>query len=361
MGLRRQHKMPEDIGWIENDPRIISQVAEEKRHFIQRSVDEIVNLVLNRTETGDVTVKVLLEGAEVSGAKIYLYNAVTDEKLETLSANAGQELVFRDLSYRQAYRAEMVYDQKGAIETKQENIVFQIKSEQTELQFTLALKPYVKKYNINSEKKMVIEDLYLDIPLIYQNPELPNGCEPVSITAALQFWGCSLDKFEIADHYLAKENFYWKNGKLYGADPQVAFSGEPRDAMGWFVYEKPIVRAAKDYINKIGKSELAVEAMDHASENELLDELNQGRPVVIWVTQDMKPARFDYSWTLVTTGEVFQAPTNLHCTVLHGYKNDVFYVMDPILGYKEYPRDDFMAAYESLDARAIRIFDEEVQ
>lgn len=42
----------------------------------------------------------------------------------------------------------------------------------------------------------------LDIPEVFQMPELPTGCESVALTMALMYEGFELDKTTIADDYL---------------------------------------------------------------------------------------------------------------------------------------------------------------
>ncbi|PID82882.1 MAG: hypothetical protein CSB15_01380 [Clostridiales bacterium] len=215
---------------------------------------------------------------------------------------------------------------------------------------------YGYAYAGNGYTKLVTPSINLNIkvPVVIQTPELPNGCEAVALTSALRYWGCNLGKAEIADKYLAKRPFYRKKGKLYGPDPQIAFAGNPRSRSGWFVYEKPVVKAAKLYL-KNKKIKLNVEAMYNPTENKLVSELKSGNPLVVWVTRDMSPARFNYSWYSETSGRKIIAPVNLHSVVLYGLSGNTFKVMNPYLGYRKYNRYDFMKAFRSLGSRAIKI------
>ena len=38
----------------------------------------------------------------------------------------------------------------------------------------------------------MLESVKLDVPVILQNPELPNGCEVTSLAEVLQFYGFSV-------------------------------------------------------------------------------------------------------------------------------------------------------------------------
>ncbi len=58
----------------------------------------------------------------------------------------------------------------------------------------------------------------LDVPFVYQEPELPTGCESVALTMLLLYEGFDLEKTTIADDYL----LYSENGDFsegYIGDP----------------------------------------------------------------------------------------------------------------------------------------------
>ncbi|MEG0375492.1 MAG: C39 family peptidase, partial [Raoultibacter sp.] len=62
----------------------------------------------------------------------------------------------------------------------------------------------------------------LEVTSLYQNPELPTGCESVALTDLLLFWGFDLDKTTIADSWLPTSDF----------DFVYSFLGSPYDTAG---------------------------------------------------------------------------------------------------------------------------------
>ena len=46
--------------------------------------------------------------------------------------------------------------------------------------------------------------IHLPVPLILQNPELPNGCEITSLCMLLRYLGFDADKCLLADNYLPR-------------------------------------------------------------------------------------------------------------------------------------------------------------
>ncbi|NLY78771.1 MAG: hypothetical protein GX072_02350, partial [Lysinibacillus sp.] len=55
----------------------------------------------------------------------------------------------------------------------------------------------------------------LQVPVVLQNPELPNGCEITSLTAILNYYGINVDKMTLSDR-MPKLKLYVKNGVRYG-------------------------------------------------------------------------------------------------------------------------------------------------
>ena len=68
------------------------------------------------------------------------------------------------------------------------------------------------------EEKRLPRSVILDVEAIYQEPELPTGCESVALTMLLQYEGFELDKTTIAEEYLIySENWNFDEG--YVGDP----------------------------------------------------------------------------------------------------------------------------------------------
>jgi uncharacterized protein YvpB len=186
------------------------------------------------------------------------------------------------------------------------------------------------------KEEVDITQVYFDVPTIMQKPELPNGCEITSLTAVLHYYKFNVEKTIMSDIYLPKEPFTFKSEKRYGPNPYVAYAGDPRsDSAGWFSYAPPIVFAAKNYLDEQDNENKPID-ISGSTKEEIIDYLNKGNPVVIWVTLTLERPIYKPYWYLNDTGELFNAPTNLHCVVLNGYEADIAHVMDPLKGQVTY-------------------------
>jgi uncharacterized protein YvpB len=195
--------------------------------------------------------------------------------------------------------------------------------------------------------------VYIPIETVMQHPELPNGCEITSLTAVLHYYGYTISKTDMSDHYLPKEPFSWKEGKRFGPNPYKAYSGDPRSKTGgWFSYAPPIQVAVEKYVDEIQGVHTAIDVTGSTRE-EIIHQLDQGVPVVIWVTLDLSKPKIKSHWYFHDTEEYFAAPTNLHAVVLHGYEGDMLHVMDPLQGQVTHPVDRFFESYKALGSHAM--------
>lgn len=233
----------------------------------------------------------------------------------------------------------------------------QVEAHVTKLDETNQLLEYVKKVQRLADGHVEIEKVFMNMDPLMQLPELPNGCEIVSLTAVLNYYGFEVSKTEMADEYLPKEPFTVKNDKLYGPDPNKAYVGNPRNTKGaFFSYAPPIAAAAKSYLNSIGQSNNITDISGNSRE-QITKYLDKGIPVIIWTTLDLSEPKMKASWYLNDTGEYFPAPVNLHCVVLDGYedKDNLVYVMNPLKGQVTYNADQFFKSYEDIGSHALII------
>ncbi|MEH7379535.1 C39 family peptidase [Bacillus sp. JJ1533] len=197
-------------------------------------------------------------------------------------------------------------------------------------------------------------EVFIPVEKVLQLPELPNGCEITSLTSILNFHGYHVSKLDMADNYLPKEPFKTINNVLYGPDPHKAYAGNPRQWSGFFTYAPPIVQAAQSYLDEVG-TELEPVDLSGSSREEIMMELEEGNPIVVWVTLDLSKKKVNYSWNIHDTNTKFNAPTNLHSVVLNGYVGDKVHVMDPLQGQIIYDADAFFASYEDLGSHAMTV------
>lgn len=207
--------------------------------------------------------------------------------------------------------------------------------------------------NETTDPVVNVDRAYIPVENVMQKPELPNGCEIVSLTAVLNYYGYNVSKTTMADNHLPKQAFSWNNGKRYGPDPYKAYAGNPRSATsGWYSFAPPIVKAADNYM-ATQKNKMKAVDISGSSQKEILTYLNNGVPVVIWVTLDLSKPSVKGQWYLSDTGKSYKAYTNLHAVVLKGYKDGIVSVMNPLKGQVTYKLDAFFKSYEELGKHAM--------
>lgn len=196
-------------------------------------------------------------------------------------------------------------------------------------------------------------ELYLPVPLVLQHPALPNGCEITSLTAVLRYYKYDVTHTTMSDVYLPRQPFVRRNGELYGANPYVAYVGNPRDQQsGFFCYAPPIVEAARRYLAAVKGVHTAFD-VSGSTWRQLINYLDEGIPVVAWVTEDLEKIRPGFAWRLIDSGDYYSAPGNLHAVVINGYSGEYLHVMDPVRGQVRYNAGDFFAAYYALGSHAV--------
>lgn len=87
--------------------------------------------------------------------------------------------------------------------------------------------------------------------LLYQLPELLNGCEATSLAMLLKSYGIAADKMELAYQYLPRAEFYEEDGVVYGPAPDDAYAGDPA-AQRYYCYAQPVCTAANLYLQQAG-------------------------------------------------------------------------------------------------------------
>ena len=188
----------------------------------------------------------------------------------------------------------------------------------------------------------------LDVKCVYQNPELPNGCEVTSLAIVLRHLGYPVSKETLADNYLPK-------GRIGYTSPYEAYIGNPRiKNASWYCYSPVIVRCADNYLATQGGKHFADDLTGKEFE-ELLSELDKGYPVIFWATINMDGPRYSSDW--VVDGTHYECYLNLHCLVLTGYdqEKNLAYVSDPLRGNVTYSLEETRRRYEQLHYQAVVI------
>ncbi|MBP1043638.1 GW domain-containing glycosaminoglycan-binding protein [Vagococcus sp. BWB3-3] len=141
----------------------------------------------------------------------------------------------------------------------------------------------------------------MDVPIIKQMPELPTGCEIVSVTMMLNYAGVNVNKIAMANEMPRNYN------------PEYGFSGSPFLTSGqqpsyWCtIYPRALMAQVKKHVGS------AVNLTGTSTEG-LKRQLDDGKPVVVWVS---------YFHNFLT-----------HAITLTGYDNTGFYYNDCWSGQK---------------------------
>ncbi|MBR2043924.1 MAG: C39 family peptidase [Clostridia bacterium] len=203
--------------------------------------------------------------------------------------------------------------------------------------------------NVSIDDYMLTQkSVKLDVDYLPQRPELPTGCEITSLTTVLNYYGYNVTKTEMADNYLPKSNTsknFWS-----------VFVGNPRYSSGFGCYAQPITEAANKYLEEQGSNLVAYNCSGSTFE-QLLLEIESGRPVVIWGTLNMAKPYYAYEW-IVEDGSTVRWITPEHCLVLIGYdlERSVAIISDPMRGIVEYDLKTVKSRYIALESQCVVIY-----
>lgn len=188
--------------------------------------------------------------------------------------------------------------------------------------------------NDNSEK-----EVFIDVPY-YSQEDYPTGCELVSTSMLLAFYGFELDAGEIiSEGYLSSVDVTKKSdGLKYSGNPDKVFIGNPQYNTGYGCYSGAIILALQRYFAPLKyklDENYQITDLKGTSIRDICDEyINNGIPILLWASIDMKPTfqRLSNSWIIEKTGEHYIWKSNEHCLVLVGYDEEYYYFNDPLAG-----------------------------
>ena len=187
-----------------------------------------------------------------------------------------------------------------------------------------------------------------DYKALMQNPELPTGCEVTSLCGLLNYLGFDIDKVTLADEFMPMDNI--------GVSTMMhAYIGDPKSEEGFGCGAPVIVQTADDYFESILSPCYAVN-MTGRSLKELLYQVAQGRPVIVWSTIDLMVMPTEYFWE-TNDGEEMWFNGLQHCMVIYGYDLDerTLSVADPLAGNVKYAMEAFNDTYQLMGNQAVLI------
>lgn len=189
---------------------------------------------------------------------------------------------------------------------------------------------------------------------------IPTGCESVSTVAALQYQGIDISIDEFIKTYLPCEGFYRQNGVLYGPDPHQAFAGNPYKSASLGCYPNVILKAlhkmkAADYpgMNALQFEDVSGNELETLATQYIAQQI----PVILWVTMNMKEPYKGMQYYL-EDGTLYTWTAQEHCTVLCGYDENYYYIMDPLADGEivAYAKELVETRYEELGKYAVVLY-----
>jgi uncharacterized protein YvpB len=205
--------------------------------------------------------------------------------------------------------------------------------------------------SIAVEEVLFMEKIIGGVPVLYQYPVLPTGCEATALTMLLNWAGVEVEKEQVADSLVKEPNPFERDGKLVGGNPHRAFVGDPYDKASYGTFHEVIAKALDHYLP--GKAW----DVTGLSFEELLGHVEEGRPVVVWATIELKEPRPTDRWEdLDGSGTIIQWVSPEHCMTLVGYTKTCVVIHDPHTGKQElYPRELFRLRWEQMGRQAVTV------
>ena len=161
---------------------------------------------------------------------------------------------------------------------------------------------------------------------------IPTGCESVSTVAVLQYFDVDISCDTFINQFLPQKGFYKMDGKIYGANPHEYFAGDPYKTASLGCYPKVIMTALEATKNSdYPKTDCLHFQNTTGSDLDTLIKkyIDRQIPVILWVTIDMKQPYEGMKYFL-EDGTTYTWTAQEHCTVLCGYDQDSYFLMDPL-------------------------------
>lgn len=192
----------------------------------------------------------------------------------------------------------------------------------------------------------------LEVETIMQKPELPTGCEVVSLATVLNYNGFEIDKVELCDNFLPID---YTTACTFNE----AYIGNPKSNNGYGCYAPVIAETARLYFESVG-AEWEAKNLSGTDFRDLFYQIEEGRPVVIWASMNLRDVKLTLRWTTADGDEAWFSSLE-HCMVLTGYDTEkgVVYASDPLKGDMEYSLERFESVYEQMGKQAVVVYDKE--
>lgn len=193
-----------------------------------------------------------------------------------------------------------------------------------------------------------------DFNCVYQNPELPTGCEITAMDMVLQYYGFDIDKVTLAKEYMPTISYgSYRNDEnvVDKSDMNNYFIGDPETVMGYIAGTGAVQTAANNYLEETD-SDLRAYDITGVSLSEIYEYVADDTPVVVWVTIGMVD-RTEIKYYYVDYTNYIEWTYNDHGAILIGYDDSTVTIADPIDGIVEYDKEQFESVFESRGNMAV--------
>lgn len=303
-----------------------------------------INFFSAKDEQSEKVVKVLIvdfRGAPIPDMKVNIKDGVTNKEIKQFVADENGVVNVTGLKANNRYLLvpSSIYDDgTGSAEGVAQLVDVKESTNYIKLE----------TYHVNDNKGA-------NVQVVLQNPAFPHGCEITAMTSVLNYYGIDVSKEKMVASYLPKEDFVRSNGQWIGPNPAKKYAGDPADENSGMYAFAPVIEKAAKAIIKDEKASVHVKNITGASKKEILAKVNQGIPVVTWVTLDLSSPKMKNGWTLKGTDKVIKMYRNLHVVVVTGYENGKVIVMDPLKGYVAHDEDKFFKNFKEMKSQAIML------
>ncbi len=196
----------------------------------------------------------------------------------------------------------------------------------------------------------------LTVQNIQQTPELAAGCEVTAASIILNYTGFPVSKCGLLKYLPQNNTFTTKGGVKYGPNPWTTFVGKP-DTDRYGCYAPVIVKTINSYLSQLGnkKGDHMAADISGAPIESLYENIDNGTPVIVWVTIGMQEPVLSDSWFLSDTNQSFQWIQKEHCMVLIGYDSTKAYFCDPLSkdNVVSYNKDLFEERYREMFMQSV--------
>lgn len=280
---------------------------------------------------------------EINKEYVYLFK-------ETENKNLKQEINDKQIKIEEA--AKTIENLQTTINERQQenqNIKEEIDIKQQELNRIIEERRQIEEQRrLEQIRRIEASTVKIETEITYsQFPNYPTGCESIALKILLEYNGIYTSGDEIIDRLKKGQLPYKIEDEMYGGNPEIEFIGDPRNDYSYGVYNTPIAEVASTFKGNVQNREgMELE--------EILNLINENRPVMVWTTINNLPSRISSIWIYRPTGEKIYWKENEHAVVIIGYNDEQVIVSDPYTGRTtRYNRQTFKENYNYMGKRAV--------